>query len=124
MLLQCHFDDEGGEISFNTNDIIKEMKDHNYFINIVTNKNRTVLYIGVTNDLQRRIYEHENGIIAGFTKKYNCHFLVYYEYFQNINDAIEREKVLKKWSREKKEKLINEFNPEWNFLNNSIYDDL
>jgi len=83
------------------------MKDHNYFTYIVTNKNKTVLYIGITNDLPRRIYEHENGIIPGFTKKYNCHFLVYYEHSQNINDAIEREKEIKKWRRVKKESLIN-----------------
>ena len=100
------------------------MKDHNYFIYIVTNKNKTVLYIGVTNDLQRRVYEHEHGLISGFTKKYNCHYLVYYEHFQQIEDAIGREKVLKKWRREKKEKLINEFNPKWNFLNETIYDAL
>ncbi len=100
------------------------MKDHNYFIYIVTNKNKTVLYIGVTNDLQRRVYEHEHGLIPGFTKKYNCHYLVYYEHFQQIADAIEREKILKKWRREKKEKLINEFNPKWNFLNEIIYDAL
>ena len=100
------------------------MKDHNYFIYIVTNKNKTVLYIGVTNDLQRRIYEHEHGLIPGFTKKYNCHYLVYYEHFQQIDDAIGREKVLKKWRREKKEKLINEFNSKWKFLNETIYDAL
>ena len=100
------------------------MKDHNYFIYIVTNKNKTVLYIGVTNDLQRRIYEHEHGLILGFTKKYNCHYLVYYEHFQQIVDAIEREKILKKWRRDKKEKLITEFNPKWNFLNETIYDAL
>lgn len=87
------------------------MKDHNYFIYIVTNKNKTVLYIGVTNDLQRRTLEHENGVLPGFSKKYNCHYLFYYEHFQNIDDAIEREKKLKKWRREKKENLINEFNP-------------
>jgi putative endonuclease len=100
------------------------MRDHNYFVYIVTNKNKTVLYIGVTNDLQRRIYEHANGLLPGFTKKYNCHFLVYYEHFQNIDDAISREKELKKWRREKKEKLIIEFNPEWKFLNTKIFDAL
>ena len=100
------------------------MRDHNYFVYIVTNKNKTVLYIGVTNDLQRRIYEHENGLLSGFTKKYNCHFLVYYEHFQNIEDAISREKEIKKWRRDKKENMIIEFNPEWRFLNNEIYDAL
>ncbi len=100
------------------------MKDHNYFIYIVTNKNKTVLYIGVTNDLQRRVYEHENSLIPGFSKKYNCNFLLYYEYFQHIDDAINREKEIKKWRREKKTKWINEFNPEWRFLNEKIYDSL
>nr|WP_319572572.1 GIY-YIG nuclease family protein [uncultured Draconibacterium sp.] len=100
------------------------MRDHNYFVYIVTNKNKTVLYIGITNDLQRRVYEHENGLIPGFTKKYNCHFLIYYEHFQNIDDAIVREKEIKKWRREKKENLISETNPNWNFLNTQIYDAL
>ncbi len=100
------------------------MRDHNYFIYIVTNRNKTVLYIGVTNDLQRRVYKHEQGLIPGFTKKYNCHYLIYYEHFQDINDAIEREKILKKWRREKKENLVNEFNPDWKFLNEDIYNSL
>jgi putative endonuclease len=90
----------------------------------MTNKNKTVLYIGVTSDLQKRVYEHEQSLMGGFTRKYNCHFLVYYEHFQHIEDAINREKQLKKWRREKKEKLILEFNPEWKFLNEKIYDAL
>ena len=96
------------------------MRDHNYFIYIVTNKNKSVLYIGVTNDLQRRIYEHEKSLISGFTQKYNCHYLIYYERFQQIEDAIGREKIIKKWSREKKENLINQFNPKWEFLNERL----
>ena len=100
------------------------MKDHNYFVYILTNKNRTVLYIGVTNDLQRRVYEHENGLIPGFTKKYNCHFLIYFEHFQKIEDAIDREKQIKKWRREKKDSLINTTNPVWNFLNSQIAESL
>lgn len=91
---------------------------------MVTNKNKTVLYIDVTNDLQRRVYEHENGLIPGFTQKYNCHYLVYFEHFQHINDAIDREKEIKKWAREKKENLIGGFNPEWKFLNTEIYEAL
>ena len=98
------------------------MRYHNYFVYIVTNKNKTVLYIGVTNDLQRRIYEHENGLLPGFTQKYNCHFLIYYEHFQNIEEAIAREKEIKKWRREKKENLIEQSNSEWRFLNNEIYE--
>ena len=98
------------------------MRFHNYFVYILTNKNKTVLYTGVTNDLQRRIYEHENGIISGFTKKYNCHYLVYYEHFQQIEHAIDREKQIKKWRREKKEFIINKFNSSWRFLNKEIDD--
>jgi putative endonuclease len=113
----CHFD--GG-----TTEKSVTMKDHNYFTYIVTNRNRRVLYIGVTNDLQRRVFEHENGHIPGFTKKCNCNYLDYYEHYQQIDDAIEREKTLKKWRREKKDKLINDFNPDWNFLNEQIYNSL
>ena len=100
------------------------MKGHNYFVYIMTNKSKTVLYIGVSGDLQNRIYEHENGLTGGFTKKYNCHYLIYYEHFQSIDDAILREKELKKWRREKKEDLINHFNAEWRFLNKDVYDAL
>lgn len=97
------------------------MRDHNYFVYIITNKNRTVLYVGVTNNLQRRTFEHENKLIPGFTQKYNCNYLVYYEHFQNIEEAIAREKEIKKWRREKKENLINNLNPNWKFLNENIY---
>jgi putative endonuclease len=93
---------------------------HNYFVYIMTNKHKNVLYIGVTNDIERRIYEHETGEYKGFTKKYNCHYLVYYEHFTFIEHAIEREKEIKKWRREKKDKLIMSFNPEWCFLNKDI----
>lgn len=106
------------------NSNIAEMKDHNYFVYIMTNKNKTVLYIGLTGNLPNRVFEHENGLIDGFTKKYNCHYLIYFEHFQHIDDAISREKEIKKWRREKKEKLINVKNHEWNFLNTEIYDAL
>lgn len=96
------------------------MRFHNYTVYIITNKNKTVLYTGVTNDLQRRIYEHENGLIPGFSKKNNCHYLLYFEYFENIKEAIDREKQIKKYRREKKEKLINSVNSEWDFLNKDI----
>jgi len=100
------------------------MKNHNYFTYIVTNKHKTVLYIGVTNDLQRRVYEHENGLVHGFTKKYNCHYLVWHERFQYIQDAIAREKEIKKWRREKKDNMINDLNPKWDFLNEEIKENL
>lgn len=96
------------------------MKDYNYFVYIVTNKNRTVLYIGVSNDLQRRLFEHENGLVPGFSKKYNCKHLVYYEHFQQIEDAINREKEIKKWRREKKNFLIETINSNWDFLNERV----
>lgn len=81
-----------------------------YWIYIMTNTNRNVLYIGVTNDLHRRYTEHKTGVIEGFSKKYNCHILVYFEEFQQIEDAIAREKQLKGWKREKKELLIKQKN--------------
>lgn len=71
------------------------------------------MYIGVTNDLIRRCYEHRNGVIEGFTKKYNCKMLIYYEAFDRIEDAILREKRLKKWNRQWKIELIEKSNPGW-----------
>ena len=88
-----------------------------YFVYILSNRTRNVIYIGVTNDLSRRLLEHMNENIAGFTQKYNCKDLVYYEQHTFINNAISREKEIKEWRREKKEILINTFNPEWKSLN-------
>jgi len=87
-----------------------------YYIYILTTKNNAMLYIGVTNDLQRRLYEHKNKLIDGFTKKYNINRLVYYEEYKEIEEAIAREKQLKSWTRIKKEKLIEKENPEWKDL--------
>ena len=95
---------------------------HNYFVYIMTNKHKTVLYVGVTNDLERRVHEHESGLYKGFTKRYNCHYLVYYEHYTQIEYAIDREKEIKKWRREKKNNLISKFNSEWEFLNDKIHD--
>ncbi len=92
------------------------------FVYIMTNYNKTTLYTGVTNNLKRRIYEHKNKLIDGFTKRYNITFLVYYECFDNIQEAILREKQLKGGSRQKKIDLINDFNPEWKDLYTSIID--
>lgn len=86
----------------------------------MTNKNNTVLYTGMTNNLIRRVYEHKEKLIDGFTKKYNCTKLVYYEIFSNPYDAIAREKQIKAGSRKKKIVLINTMNPEWNDLYNQI----
>ena len=74
------------------------------------------MYIGVTNDLVRRLYEHKNKLYDGFTKKYNLNKLVYFELFFDINEAVKREKEIKKWRREKKNKLVESINPEWRDL--------
>ena len=84
-----------------------------YYIYIVTNQKNNIFYIGVTNDLKRRIYEHKQKQIDGFTKKYNLNKLVYFETFKDISRAIEREKQLKKWSRIKKISLIETQNTSW-----------
>ncbi len=91
-----------------------------YYVYILTNYTNKVLYIGVTNNLIRRIYEHKNKIIDGFTKKYNINKLVYYEVFNRANDAIVAEKKLKGWLREKKIELIVSMNPEWEDLSLSF----
>ncbi len=87
-----------------------------YYVYILRNKTNTVLYIGVTVNIQRRIYEHKNELLEGFTKKYHVHYLVYYEMYQNIKDAIAREKQLKGWTRIKKVNLIESMNPMWRDL--------
>ena len=86
------------------------------YVYILTNYSNKVLYVGVTSNLIKRIYEHKNGFVDGFTKKYNCKKLVYYEIFDNIEEAIKREKFLKGKKRNFKINLINEFNPSWNDL--------
>ena len=97
---------------------------HNYFVYIVTNKNKTVLYVGVTNNLQKRLQQHfENSstfYTKTFTGKYNIYNLLYYERYDDIRQAIAREKELKGWRRSKKEELINSTNPDWIFLNDQI----
>jgi putative endonuclease len=85
-----------------------------FYVYIMTNKIKTTLYIGVTNDLQRRVFEHKNHLNKNsFSDRYNLEFCIYYEVYSNIELAIKREKELKKWSRIKKEMLINSANPEW-----------
>ena len=83
-----------------------------YYIYIMTNKSKT-LYIGVTDNLERRVYEHKNKLIEGFTKKYNITKLVYYETTNDVRSAIEREKQIKGWLRKKKIALIEVVNPKW-----------
>lgn len=92
-----------------------------YFVYILTNFSKTSLYTGVTNDLKRRLYEHKNGLNKkSFTTRYNCFYLIYWDKFNSIEQAIAREKQIKGWKRDKKESLINNFNPEWNFLNDEV----
>ena len=87
-----------------------------YCVYILTNWNGKVMYIGVTNDLQRRLYEHRHQLVDGFTKRYNVHKLVYFEQTGDIRAAIAREKQLKGWSREKKNALVASANPAWRDL--------
>jgi|SRR3989344_3445941 len=87
-----------------------------FYVYILTNVSNNVLYTGVTNNLRRRIYEHKNKLIPGFTSKYNLNKLVYFESFNSINDAIENEKRIKGWLRSKKISLVDNFNPNWNDL--------
>jgi putative endonuclease len=100
------------------------MRNHNYYVYITTNPDKTVLYVGVTNDIAIRLRQHKENKGSGksFTGKYYCYNLVYYEHFSNIEHAIEREKEIKKWRREKKDALIETTNPDWIFLNDRVSD--
>ena len=84
-----------------------------YYVYILTNQNNKTVYIGITNDLKRRLYEHKTEQIEGFTKRYHIHKLVYFEEYKDINDAIAREKQLKSWIRQKKNALVESKNPSW-----------
>ncbi|MHA4895802.1 GIY-YIG nuclease family protein [Pedobacter sp. PWIIR3] len=100
------------------------MRDHHYSVYILTNANKTVLYTGVTNNLSARLQEHKNGTRdSAFTKKYRCHFLVYFENHQYIDQAIQREKEIKGWSRAKKNALVSLENKDWKFLNEEYLED-
>ena len=92
------------------------MWNSNYSVYILTNISDKVMYIGVTNNLERRISEHKTGFFEGFTKRYHVDKLVYYEHFDNIRDAIAREKQLKGWTRAKKNALVETENPLWEEL--------
>lgn len=87
-----------------------------YFVYIISNWNNKVIYAGVTKDLERRIFEHKNKLIPGFSKRYNLNKLVFYEEFNKIIDAIAAEKKIKGWMRVKKNRLIEEKNPRWKDL--------
>ena len=91
---------------------------------ILASKIRGTLYIGMTNDLQRRVYEHKTGIIKGFTQKYGINKLMYFESFQNVYEAIDRENKLKKWNRQWKIDLFEKENKKWQDLAFDWYDDI
>ena|ERR1700761_9012723 len=98
-------------------------KIHVYYVYLLTNKGNTVIYTGITNDITSRVWDHKQGTNDGFTKKYACKKLVYYEEYQWVQDAIAREKQLKAGPRKNKVDLINSENPEWNDLSIDWYDD-
>ena len=102
--------------------MLKTLGTHNYYIYILTNKLKTVLYIGFTNDIRERLYYHQNPEphSKAFTARYKCYYLVYWEQYQDVDTAIDRETQLKKWNRKKKDALIESFNPEWKFLNDEV----
>ncbi|MBE6865989.1 MAG: GIY-YIG nuclease family protein [Ruminococcaceae bacterium] len=97
------------------------MENNMYYVYILSNWNNQVIYIGVTNNLETRLYEHKNKLIDGFTKKYNIDKLVYFEETADVKSAIEREKQLKGRIRERKNSLINSVNPDWKDLSISWY---
>jgi putative endonuclease len=92
-----------------------------YYVYILSSKRNGTLYIGVTNDLERRLYEHKNNLLEGFTNKYNVHHLVYYEDVTDVHAALQREKQLKRWTRKWKLDLIEKDNPEWRDLAKDLF---
>ena len=95
---------------------------HTYYVYFLTNWNNNVMYVGMTNHLERRMYEHKKKLLKGFTQKYNINKLVYYEKTQNVQTAIMREKEIKKWRREKKDSLVNSEIPQWKDLSFEFQD--
>jgi len=98
------------------------MKKRTYYVYILSNKRKNVLYTGVTGNLQGRVYEHKNKLVEGFASKYNVDRLVYYEEFNDVYYAIAREKQIKAGSRKKKEQLIESINKEWKDLSDDWFD--
>jgi putative endonuclease len=99
---------------------LHSITDKQYYVYVLTTQNNTVLYTGVTNDLIRRVYEHKHNLIDGFTSKYCVHKLVYFDMVEDAISAIEREKQIKKWVRQKKINLVNSVNPDWHDLFDEI----
>ena len=95
--------------------------EHHYYVWLLTKGNNLVMYVGVTNDIQRRVLEHKQKLVEGFTEKYNLNKLVYFEETDDVNLALAREKEIKKWRREKKNKLVGRINPEWKDLSEGWY---
>jgi putative endonuclease len=95
-------------------------REHRYYVYLLTNWNNKVMYVGMTNDLMRRVHEHRTHAVKGFTEKYNVHKLVYFEETSDVHAAIAREKEIKKWRREKKNALVVRTNPEWRDLGHDI----
>jgi putative endonuclease len=93
----------------------------NYFVYIIANWNNKVVYVGVTNDLHRRVFEHSNKLVPGFTARYNVTKLVYFEETVDVHEAIAREKQIKKWRREKKNALVERLNPDWSDLGKEMF---
>ena len=110
--LYCHLD-RSGEIS---TDLKEKVMPNSYYVYILANKTNSTLYIGVTNNILRRTNEHNDKVIDSFTNRYNINKLVYIEEYSSVEDALNREKQLKKWRREKKDALINSINPQWEDL--------
>ncbi|MBA2430793.1 MAG: GIY-YIG nuclease family protein [Chthoniobacterales bacterium] len=96
-------------------------RDYDFWVYILTNKNKTVLYIGMTNSLSRRLFQHQSGETEGFAANYQCRRLIYYEHYRNVHDAIARETQLKKWRRSKKVALIEQLNPRWEDLGRQLF---
>ena len=96
---------------------------HQYYLYLLTNKKSGTLYIGVTNDLERRLFEHKKKLIEGFTKRYNLNKLIYFETYQFVNDAIKRERNMKKWKRQWKIDLIERDNPNWKDLSKDWFEE-
>ena len=111
----CHFDRVPCPLSFRPSEASGEILSH-YYVYILTNWDNSVIYVGMTNDLHRRLNEHRHGTVGGFTKRYNVHKLVYFEQTEDVRVAIEREKQLKKWRRAKKDALVASMNPDWRDL--------
>ena len=99
------------------------LKEQHYYVYLLTNRNNKVIYVGVTNDLERRTYEHKNKLLKGFTEKYHVNKLVYFEETSDVMAALAREKEIKKWRREKKNNLVLKINPEWRDLSESLVQD-